>query len=70
MHRAVTKKMLEVISKKLDSMNPADLTQGSVAEWTQVAIKADRDGAELVVSSGKPEMKQGELSFASDFQGL
>jgi hypothetical protein len=70
MHRQVTGKMLEVVSKKLDMMDPAELTQGNVAEWAQAAIKADREGTGLVTSSGKPETKQGELNFTSDFQGL
>ena len=70
MHRQVTGKMLEVVSKKLDMMDPAELTQGNVAEWAQAAIKADREGTGLVTSSGKPETKQGELNFTTDFQGL
>jgi hypothetical protein len=36
----------------------------------QTAIKAEREAAGLVVSDGKPEPKQGELNFVSDFQGL
>jgi len=70
MHRKVTGKMLEVVSKKLDSMNPEELTQGNVTEWVQTAIKAEREAAGLVVSDGKPEAKQGELNFVSDFEGL
>ena len=70
MHRAVTKKMLDVVSRKLDTMNPEELSQASVSEWTQVAIKADRDGAGLVTSNGKPESRQGELNFTPDFQGI
>jgi len=69
-HREVTGKMLDVVSKKLDSMNPAELTQGSVAEWVQTAIKTEREAAGLVASNGKIEPKQGELNFVSDFQGL
>ena len=69
-HREVTGKMLDVVSKKLDTMNPAELTQGNVAEWVQTAIKAEREAAGLVTSSGKAEPKQGELSFVPDFQGL
>jgi hypothetical protein len=70
MHRAVTGKMLEVVRKKLDTMKAEDLTQGNVTEWVQTAIKAEREAAGLVTSSGKAEPKQGELSFVSDFQGL
>ena len=70
MHRAVTGKMLEVVSKKLDSMNPDDLTQGNVTEWVQTAIKAEREAAGFVGNADRTEPKQGELSFVSDFNGL
>ena len=69
-HREVTGKMLDVVKKKLDMMNPEELTQGNVTEWVSTAIRAEREAAGLVTSSGKPEMKQGELSFTPDFQGL
>jgi hypothetical protein len=70
MHRQVTGKMLEVVKKKLEAMNPDDLSQGSVTEWVQTAIRADREAAGLVTSNGKAEPKQGELSFVSDFNGV
>jgi hypothetical protein len=70
MHRAVTGKMLEVAKKKLDLMDPAELTQGSLTEWVQTAIKAERETAGLVTGNGKPETKQGELNFTPDFEGL
>jgi hypothetical protein len=69
-HREITGKMLDVVGKKLDTMNPDDLTQGNVTEWVSTAIKAEREAAGLVTGNGKPEMKQGELSFINDFQGL
>jgi hypothetical protein len=75
-HRKVTGKMLEVVEKKLDLMNPEELTQGNVVEWAFMAFRADREAAGLVTASGKLlsngqlETKQGELNFVSDFQGL
>jgi len=69
-HRAVTGKMLDVVSKKLDMIDPAELSQSAVTEWVQTAIKADREAAGLVTESGKPETKQGELAFVSEFNGL
>jgi len=71
-HRQVTGKMLDVVSKKLDLMDPADLTQGNVTDWVEAAIKAERDAAGLVTTSGngKTEQRQGELVFSPDFQGL
>jgi hypothetical protein len=70
MHRAVTGKMLDVVKKKLDGMNPDELTQGNVTEWVNTAIRAEREAAGLVTTGNKTEPKQGELSFVSDFQGL
>jgi len=74
-HREVTGKMLDVVSKKLDTMNPAELTQNAVTEWVQAAIKAEREASNqmfdgLVAHNGNSETKQGELNFTSDFQGL
>jgi hypothetical protein len=69
-HREVTGKMLDVVNKKLDTMNPEELTQGNVTEWVATAIKAEREVAGLVSPNGKPEVKQGELIFVTEFQGL
>jgi hypothetical protein len=70
MQRKVTGKMLDVVSRKLDTMNPEELTQGNVTEWVQTAIRAEREAAGLVTADGKAEAKQGELNFVQDFQGL
>jgi hypothetical protein len=70
-HRAITGKMLAVAEKKLDLMNPADLTQGTVTEWVQTAIKAEREAAGLIApNGGKAEPKQGEINFTPEFEGL
>jgi len=76
MHRKVTGKMLAVVSKKLDLMDPAELSQGNLTEWVQTAIKAERESWQsgdclgLVAPNGKAEPKQGELTFSPEFQGL
>jgi hypothetical protein len=69
-HRAVTKKMLMVVEKKLDLMNPADLVQGMVTEWVETAIRTEREAAGLIAPDGKPEPKQGEINFTPEFNGL
>jgi len=68
-HREVTGKMLDVVSKKLDSMNPEDLMQANVTEWAAMAIRAEREAAGLVAPNGRAESRQGELRFDPDFQG-
>jgi hypothetical protein len=68
--------MREVVEKKLDLMNPADLAQGPVTEGVETAIRAERDASNqrfdgLVASnSGKAEPKQGEINFTPEFEGL
>jgi hypothetical protein len=70
-HRAITGKMLAVVEKKLDLMDPANLTQGTVTEWVETAIRAEREAAGLVApNGGKPEPKQGEINFTPEFEGL
>jgi hypothetical protein len=62
--------MLQVVTKKLEMMNPADLTQGTVTEWVETAIRAEREAAGLVTPNGKSEPKQGEINFTPEFNGL
>ena len=73
-HRAVTGKMLMVVEKKLDSMNPADLTQGTVTEWVEAAIRADREITGLIMPKGEREKAgnggQLEIRFNPEFEGL
>ena len=77
LHRAVTGKMLEVVKKKLDTMNPEELTQGNLTEWVNTAIKTEREAGQFadanclgVSTSRNSTLKQGELNFVPDFQGL
>jgi hypothetical protein len=76
MHRAITGKMLAVVEKKLDLMDPADLSQGTVTEWVETAIRTDREASNqrfdglVAPNSGKAEPKQGEINFTPEFEGL
>jgi hypothetical protein len=77
-HRMVTGKMLQVVSKKLDLMDPGELAQGTVTDWVSTAIRAEREAANqrfdgLVTEKDKPEgqtEKNGQITFTSDFEGL
>ena len=68
--REVTAKILDVISKKLDTMNPAELSQGNLPEWFNSAAKAVKDDALMFADFDKAESKQGEINFTFDFDGL
>jgi hypothetical protein len=80
--RAVTGKMLEVVSKKLDLMQPGELEQKVVSDWVATAIKAERSALEVQSLglggncgngpngiNGANDDKQ-QILFASEFEGL
>ena len=62
--------MLQVVSKKLEMMNPAELSQGAVTEWVETAIKTEREIFGLTAGKEKTEPKQGEINFTPEFEGL
>jgi hypothetical protein len=73
-YREATGKMLRVVNKKLDLMEPGELTQGAVAEWLTTAINTEREIAGIAAApKGERQDKGGkqlEIQFAPDFEGL
>lgn len=69
-HRRITGKMLEVVGKKLETMDPAGLSQGTVTDWVETAIRVEREAVGLVTAAGKAEPRQGEINFTPEFEGL
>jgi hypothetical protein len=72
-YRAATGKMLQVVQKKLDTMEPGDLTQGAVVEWLTTAINTEREIAGIAVAKNekdKANSGQLEIQFTPDFEGL
>jgi len=79
-HREVTGLMLDVAKKKLQTMQPDDLSAGGVVEFVETAVKIQNDNADLLLTSGltpngkmlasELENKQGEFNFVADFKGL
>jgi hypothetical protein len=69
-HRMVTGKMLAVVTKKLDLLNPQELTQSTVTDWVETAIRAEREAAGLVGTKDGGSKKIGSIIFAPEFEGL
>jgi hypothetical protein len=52
-------------------MNPADLSQGTVTEWVETAIKTEREIFGLTAGKEKAEnRKPGNITFTPEFEGL
>jgi hypothetical protein len=73
-HRLVTGKMLQVVTKKLEMMNPEELTQGTVKEWVETAVRTEREITGLAAAPrgerDNPGGKQLEIQFTPEFEGL
>jgi hypothetical protein len=72
-HRMVTGKMLQVVNKKLDLMDPSELSQGNVTEWVETAIRTEREAAGLNTGKDKADGqggKTGNITFTPEFEGL
>jgi hypothetical protein len=71
-YRAATGKMLQVVQKKLDAMEPGELTQGAVVAWLTTAIGTEREIAGLTVGKRDRAENNGqlEIQFAPEFEGL
>jgi hypothetical protein len=73
-YRETTGKMLRVVNKKLDVMNPDELAQGAVKEWVETVIRAEREIAGPAVSPDDKRDTQGgkqlEIQFTPEFDGL
>jgi hypothetical protein len=74
-YRETTKKMLQMVNKKLDLMKPGELTQGAVKEWVEAAVRTDREIGLLGLAT-VPEGEHGgrgkrlEIQFTPEFEGL
>jgi hypothetical protein len=72
-HRRVTDKMLQVVSKKLDMMEPGELTQGAVVDWVQTAINTERNVLGITASTDDKDKQSGtagDMRFVPEFEGL
>jgi hypothetical protein len=75
-HKQVTEKMLFVINKKLDMMDPQELSQSNLTDWVKTAIQTEREVWALPLGTNHTnEDKQGqcsqlEIKFENEFKGL
>jgi hypothetical protein len=72
-YRKVTGKMLSVVERKLAVMEPGELSQSAVVEWTRTAVDTEREIFGLVAGEKEKraaEPKQLEINFSPEFKGL
>jgi len=68
--RKVIVKILDIVEKKLDIMDPSELTQKSVIKWFQTAIEATNIITGLITPESKSEPEEERVIFPIEFQGL
>jgi hypothetical protein len=72
-YRLATGKMLEVVTRKLEMMEPGELSQGAVVEWLNTVISTERELAGIGGIKKERDGKGGkqlEIQFSPEFEGL
>jgi len=71
-HKKITEKMLLLISKKLDMMNPQELSQNNLTDWVKTAIQTERQvlGIEHSPENKQEQFGQLEIKFENEFKGI
>ena len=71
-YRAATEKMLAVVSKRLDLMDPAELAQSNILDWMKGSINLEREVLGLATEDEEEARgpKQLEIRFTRDFEGI
>jgi hypothetical protein len=70
-HLAVTEKMLGLIEKRLDKIDPEELSQGTITDWLKTGVSIERQSFEdTIEGEAKGKLKQLEISFFEEFDGV
>lgn len=66
-HLKITKKIMDIIEKKLDTFDPEELSQNNLMDWLKEGISIERSG--FGKSGDEPKLPQLEINFVEEFQG-
>ena len=70
-HLAISKKMLDLIEKRLKTFDPEELSQGMMMEWLKNCVSIERESLDPEDGEGKHgTLKQMEISFFEEFNGV
>ena len=70
-HLKVSKKMLELIEKRLEGFNPEELSQGNLVDWLKSAVGVETTTFERELGNRESgSVNQLEISFFEDFRGV
>ncbi len=69
-HLEITDKMLDLVDKRLDKLDPEELSQSTITEWVKTGINIERENFQEESDSPKGKLKQLEISFFEEFDGI
>ena len=70
LNREITEKVLSIVSKRLESFDPEELSQSSIMEWIRSSIEIEK---EIYGKEGGGESslcRQLEINFTEEFKGI
>ncbi|MDC7228525.1 MAG: hypothetical protein PQJ61_17320 [Spirochaetales bacterium] len=70
-HLKVTGKMLDLVEKRLDRLDPEELSQGTLTDWVKTSVNIERQTYDdTIEDENKGKLKQLEISFFEEFDGI
>lgn len=66
-HLTITKKIMEIIEKKLETFDPEELSQNNLMDWLKEGIAIERTG--FGKNGEEPDLAQLEINFVEEFKG-
>jgi len=69
LYREITEKVLTIVSRRLESFDPEELSQSSIMEWIRSSIDIEKEV--YGKDGGEPSLcRQLEISFTEEFKGI
>lgn len=69
-HLQISNKMLDLVEKRLEKLDPEELSQGTILEWTKSCTQIETGILKSEEKNPSGTLKQLEISFFEDFKGV
>jgi hypothetical protein len=69
-HLEISRKMLDLVDKRLDKLDPGELSQNTILEWTKSCTQIETGILKSEEKNPSGTLKQLEISFFEDFKGV
>lgn len=69
-HLEISDKMLTLVEQRLEKLDPEELSQGTITDWVKSCVSLERENYQEEGNTNKGKLKQLEISFFEEFDGI